>query len=478
MSNSDPMTAARSIRTFSACACGSIWALASAAATPLTVNNVDLSGDQPNLAAAVPVVAVDPSRKGRVAVAWRFIDPLGGSNAHSAGNWACHLSISEDDGKTFKDQAIDWGLDTLSRCNAPWAGFSRRGDLYLAGTLTGSPPAHAVGGAPSEAAAVQAHPEGTAGFKVSHDGGRMWSATVSVIPSNALERFETDASIPLKSKQVPWDGARGAVDLSSGTIYLSGAFPARPGGEDHSQRFYSASADGGKTFGPIRAFGSAVWPERWDGDIAAAHGNFIVSYIGASAPDAMKKCPCAVIAISHDAGRTLVHQLVAEASEFDLDTLVHYPEIAADPAHKNRFALVLVSADKSSIAVHLTANAQLWTRLTIPPSEGVVFVTRPAVAFSPTGVLVVAWRGTHADGSYDLYAAGSADGKKIDHILKVSTEASRTPGAWRNTYALRGDFHTSVAADDSDAHAAWADARNGADVRAYYARVPLRALTK
>jgi hypothetical protein len=92
--------------------------------------------------------------------------------------------------------------------------------------------------------------------------------------------------------------------------------------------------------------------------------------------------------------------------------------------------------------------------------------------------LVAAWRGVHADGSYDIYAAASADGNTIGNAIKVSSEASRTPPAWVNTYAVRGDFHTSVAADAASAHLAWADARNGTDVRVYYARVPLRALAK
>jgi hypothetical protein len=326
---------------------------------------------------------------------------------------------------------------------------------------------------------AHAHPDGTAAFAASSDGGRTWGPTVSVIPSHALERFETDESIPAAAKQVPWDGARGAVDLANRTIYISGAFPARPGEEEHSQRFYSASADGGKTFGPIRAFGNAAWPERWDGDIAAAGGDYIVSYIAAATPDPGRTCPCAVIAVSHDGGKTVTHELAADAAELDIDTLVHYPEVALDPGHRHHAALVLIAAKKTEVSVLVTANdGKNWTHLTIAQPDGVVSVTRPAVAFSPKSVLVAAWRGVHADGSYDIYAAASADGNTIGNAIKVSSEASRTPPAWVNTYAVRGDFHTSVAADAASAHLAWADARNGTDVRVYYARVPLRALAK
>jgi hypothetical protein len=460
--------------------CGSLWVLANGAAAQPAIDNVDLSGDQPNLAAAVPVVAVDPSRRGRIAVAWRFIDPLGGPAAHTAGSWVCHVSISNDDGKTFADQPIDWGLKAYSRCNAPWVGFSARGDLYLAASLMGAPPAHAANGAPGGTAAPPpGHPEGTAAFAASHDGGRTWSPTVSVLPSNTLDRFETDPSIPAAAKEVPWDGARGTVDWSTNAIYISGAFPARPGEDAHSQRFYSASTDGGKTFGPIRAFGNAAWPERWDGDIAAAGGDYIASYIAAATPDPARKCPCAVIAASHDRGKTVTHELAADAAALDIDTLVHYPEVALDPKHRHRTAIILIASNKAEVTALVSANdGKDWVRSSIAQPAGVVSVTRPAVAFSPTSVLVAAWRGVHADGSYDIYAAASARGDKFGNAVKVSTEASRTPPAWVNTYAVRGDFHTSVAADASAAHLAWADARNGADVRVYYARVPLRDFVK
>lgn len=443
------------------------------------IDNVDLSGDVPAMAAAVPVAAVDPRRPGHVAVIWRFIDPLGGSNARTAGNWVCHLSISADNGRTFSDQTLHWGTEPLRRCNAPWVGFSQQGEIYIAATLTGDPPAPA--GPPNGAAdpLPPAHPQGTVGIASSSDGGRTWRTTVKAIPSNAMERFETDPSIPDDAKQVPWDGARAAVGGATGAIFVTGAFPARPGGSVHSQRFYSASADAGRTFGPIRAFGNAEWPERWDGDIAAAGGEFIASYIADSTPIDGARCPCAVVAISRDAGRTMRRQLVADASQIDLDTLVHYPEVAADPAHRGRLALTAISATKTDVLVYIsTDDGRTWNRLSPAQPPDVASVSRPALSFSPRGVLVAAWRGVHADGTYDIYAAATSDGRKIGATLRISSSTSHTPEAWLNTYAVRGDFHTTVAAGRTDAHVSWADARTGTDVRVYTARVSLRAFAR
>jgi hypothetical protein len=452
---------------------GLLLAVGSAMASSL--ENIDLSGSHPDLAAGVPVVAVDANRPAHVAVAWRFIDPLPPPGTQpAAGNWECHLSISDDGGKSFRDQVIAWHIASSTRCNAPWVAFSPSGDLYLAATLTGVPPSHAAGGAPPDAAEPRPHPTGTVGFMASHDDGRTWDAAVSAIPSNALDRFDTDASIPDAAKHVPWDGARGAVDSKTGTLYLSGAFPAPPGGAEHSQRFYSASTDGGKTFGAIRAFGSIDWPERWDGDIAAAGGDFVASYIGDATQQAAGRCPCAVVAWSHDGGKTLTHHWMAGADQLDVDTLVHYPELAADPRHRNRFALALISAKKDAVSVYVTNDGNAWTKSTVTQPSDIATVTRPAIAFSPEGVLVVAWRGVRADGTYDIYAAASIDGRRFGRTARVSTQSSRTPDAWLKTYAVRGDFHTSIAASRTAVHVAWADARNGKDVRVVYARVALR----
>jgi hypothetical protein len=441
------------------------------------VSNVDLSGDAPGLAAAVPVVALDPNNPSRVVVAWRQVAPLAPRGTVFPGAWVCHISISNDGGKSFSEQAKSWADAGFSRCNAPFAAFSSKGDIYVGGTLTMEPPAHAEAPAAS-GPQERPHLNGAVGISRSSDGGKTWGPTITPIASNMIDRFEVDPSIPLLAKQVPWDGARAVVDPQTGAIYATGGFPAPPGGAARSQRFYTLSTDGGRTFGPIRSFGTSAWPTRWDGDIVAAHGLFAFSYVAEATPAGSEKCMCAVFGVSADQGKTVQRYKVADVSDFDIDTLVHYPELAADPTTKGRFGLTLISADKHQVAAYVTRDAgAAWRKSEPVQPADVIAVSRPAIAITPKGTVVLAWRGSHADGGYDIYAAAERAGDAgFSPAVKMSTATSYLADALKPTYALRGDFHTTLAATDQDVHAAWADARSGADLRVVYAKAPMAIL--
>jgi hypothetical protein len=451
------------------------------AATP-AITNLNLSGETPGYAASVPVIAIDPANYRRIAVAWRLIDPLGGSNATTPSNWQCHLSLSSDGGRTFQDQPLHWGITQFTRCNAPFVAFSPTGTLYAGATLTGAMPGHAspsVQTSRNPPAALPAgfHPSGADGIARSDDFGKTWSETATPIASDMLDRFDVGPEIPLTAKQVPWDGARGVVDPQTGAIYVTGSFPARPGSPQFSQRFFALSRDGGKSFGRIKSFAVANWPDRWDGDIAAAHGTLAITYVAAVTPDKSAICPCAVFGFSQD-GATFQRHLIAPANAFDLDTLVHYPEVAADPARKGQFAVALIGPGRNGLSAMLTEDAgSHWRRLSAVLPPDVTTVSRPAVSFSPQGLLVLAWRGYHADGGYDIYAA-AARRTGMGPAVRVSTETSHLPKALERTYALRGDFHTTLAVDSNAAQFAWSDARSGTALEVYCARVPLAAFSR
>jgi hypothetical protein len=430
------------------------------------IRNVDLSDNGRRLAASVPKIALDPRDPAHIAVIWRFVPTASPGARHKASSdWVCHLSLSMDGGEHFSDRIIDWQRPRTPRCNAPYVFYASDGDLYMGATLVGAD----IG------AHDRAPPFGRAVVRKSVDGGRTWSATVSVIATDSQRRFAPNPAIPAAARLIPWDGASGVVDRKTGAIFVSSGYPAPPGGAAHSQRFYARSTDGGRTWGPIRAFGSAAWPERWDGHMAAAHGEFAVSYIAGEVPVPHAPCPCVVFGTSRDGGRTLRRHYLVSVS--NIDTLVHYPPIAANPVRHGVFSLALVPDDARQVYVWVSVdNGRHWAKTRLQEPADVVKTSRPALAYAPNGTLVAMWRGYHADGSFDVYVAGAPDGRHFHRAVRLSSVPSRIPEALLSNYAVRGDFINSVAANARLVCAAWTDWRTGTEARVYYGSVPMGSL--
>jgi hypothetical protein len=420
------------------------------------IRNVDLSGNGPGLAASVPKIALDPRDPAHLAVVWRFVATAApGAREKAAQDWVCHLSLSLDGGEHFSDQIIHWQRPRTARCNAPFVIYAANGDLYIGATLTGAAGVGPHGRAPPF--------------------GRAWSSTVSVIATDSQERFAPNAAIPAAARLVPWDGANGVVDRETGAMFVSSGYPAPPGGAAHSQRFFARSTDGGRTWGPIRAFGAAAWPERWDGQMVAAHGELAVSYIAGDVPMPHAACPCVVFGTSRDGGVTLQRRYLASVR--NIDTLVHYPPLAASPLRRGIFSLALVSDDARRIWVWTTAdNGRRWTKVALPDPVDVVQASRPALAYTPNGTLIAIWRGYHADGSFDIYSAAAPGALRFHGAVRLSTAPSHTPKALLSNYAVRGDFIDTVAADARFVDAAWTDWRTATAARVCYGRVPMDLL--
>jgi para-nitrobenzyl esterase len=427
--------------------------------------NIDLSRNGPELAASVPGIALDPTDRSRVFVVWRFISIAKDSPAP---NWQCHLSISRDGGGHFEDQILTWKMPDTPRCNAPYVDVAKNGDVFVGATLMG----------PSLAGAVTMGtlPFGRAVIKKSTDGGRTWLPAVSVIATDTpRQRFAPNPSIPEEAMRAPWDGARGVIDQDSGSLFVSGGYPAPPNGAAHSQRFFAVSDDGAQSFGLIRAYGNAEWPQRWDSHLIAAHGILAFSYIAGSAPVAGAACPCVIFASSTDNGATISRHLVGPAE--NLDTLVHYPPIAADPARSGAFSLGMISKDRKNVLVLVSADSGAsWRPVPLRQPPEVAFTSRPALSFTPDSTLIAMWRGLHDDGSYDIYMAASPDGQEFKQALRISGVSSTIKKELATHYAVRGDFLEVAAADRNAVHAAWTDWRSGTEARVYYARVPLPLL--
>jgi para-nitrobenzyl esterase len=422
--------------------------------------NIDLSHNGPDLAASVPDIALDPRDQENVAVVWRFVAIAKDTGQPQPPSWGCHLSLSTDGGSHFSDTAIHWGMPDTPRCNAPWVDWSPRGVLYIGATL----------------AAASVKPDfGRAVVRRSSDDEHSWSKTIDAIGSDTQARFAPNPAISEEARRTPWDGARGVVDAATGDLYVSGAYPAAPGGAAHSQRFYSVSKDGGRTWGLIRAYGSLEWPQRWDSHLVAAHGELALAYIADAVPQEGVRCPCVVFATSHDAGMTLERKFVAGVVQ--LDTLVHYPPIAADPRVSGVFTLALVSEDGSTVRVLSTRDdGAHWKEARVGQPPRIARVSRPALAYAPDGTLVLMWRGVHPDESFDIYVIGGADADHLRTPVRLSTATSHVPQALVAHYAVRGDFLNVAAADARFVHAVWTDWRTGTEARVYYGRVSLERL--
>lgn len=429
--------------------------------------NIDLSHNGPDLAASVPEIAIDPRYPRRVAVMWRAI-AMSTEPQTSSRRSICHLSISRDGGASFTNQMLDWGMSDTPQCNAPYVDFAANGDMFIGATLAAKAPLNPPEGF---------HAFGRAVIRKSQDGGRTWSPTASVIATDSGERFGPNPAIPEAAKRTPWDGARGVVDRSTGAIYVSAGYPAPPGGESHSQRFYAVSRDGGATWSMIRALGSQEWPQRWDSRIIAAHGRMAVAYIAAATPR-VDDCLCVVFATSSDEGVTLDRTLVTQATHVDM--LVHYPPLAAHPSRRGVYAIALISEDRTGLDIFATSDGgATWRKLdALKMPADVTRASRPTIAFGTDGTLVVMWRGQRSDGSFDLDMAASPDGQGFGPPVRVSSASSRTPDQLASDYAVRGDFITALKADAEFAHAAWTDWRTGAEARVYYGRVPLARLAE
>ena len=438
-----------------------------ALAHPPAIENMQISHGGDQFSAAHMKVVVDPHDPERIALAWRALSMGPKAASYHGRRLICHLSISDDGGRHFADHLLNWGTPAGFNGNAPSVDIGRDGTIVAGATVAGDLPQNGP---------IDTPPPGHAALVQSLDGGRSWSAAQSVISAADRARFVPDPTVPPLAETVPWDGARVMIDHNTGAVIVSSGFPAKPGGQDHSQRFYTISQDGGAHWGEIASFGAKGWPQRWDGDLIAAHGRLAASYLADAVPVAGVHCLCVVFATGDEQGHRLTRHFVAEVK--DVDTVVYYPHIAANQERAGRYALALVAHDQAGPSVLTTIDdGAHWTASAPVAAANVTRATRAALAYAPGGLLVLMWHGVHADGSYDLYMAASADGVHFNPPLKVSTAASRVPDDLKADYAVHGDFLTSLAIGGGAAHAAWSDWRSGRTGQVYYARVPLSVLT-
>ena len=311
----------------------------------------------------------------------------------------------------------------------------------------------------------------------SKDGGQTWSTPIHVMgQANKQEDYGPEVKPEFLGK-TPYDRPFLLTDLSNGTIYIPGN---GSGGEPpHRETFFRASHDNGKTWGPIYSYDSADYPQAGGATHPApAHGVLGIAYVAASIPstDTGGKCPCLIFETSRDEGKTFDRHVM----QYD------YPMprgfggggglmAAADPSHAGRYAVATSAAGNAELQVYVTDDyGKTWKAPVHAGGTPGTTISKPDMAYSPSGQLALMWLAVNPDGSYTAWSSVSHDGgSTFSGPVQVSHGASPARGSIKNRgNNWDGDDLSSIAVDNDYVHIVWADGRAGF-LGAWYARIPL-----
>jgi len=400
------------------------------------------------------------------------------------------IAVTWDGGKTwtYSEDHFRKVLEK-NRCSDSFAGAGPNGFLYM-GCLAylnhGSTDYDEFGASPNGEAKLY---HGGTAIARSEDKGKTWSNPVWVQPLEMKSPSLYPANIhPNFGGAGPVDRPNFFADASNGTIYLSGSGSAAidpPGGGEPVRGghvFLRASHDSGKTWGLIYPTDTLDHPGR-GGAYSAAFGHLVVAYSATSVPGpAGANCPCPVLGISQDDGKTFTHKLIPALPQAEAPAPVAGrgagpgrggQMVGADPTKEGRYA-VATTVGKQVIVQVTEDGGNTWN----PP---VVAVDLPANAgfgqhamkYSPKGDLGIIWKQTYPDRSYDMWSSVSRDAGKTFKTIRVSHAVSPTYNPERGNFML-GDDLSSVDLDGQYLHVVWGDNRSGFE-GTWYGRVPLSA---
>ncbi len=311
----------------------------------------------------------------------------------------------------------------------------------------------------------------------SRDEGKTWSTPIHVMGQASRDEEYAPGVKPEHKGKTPYDRPFLETDLSTGTIYVPGN--GTGGTPVHRMTFLRASRDNGKTWGPIYSYDSPDYPQSGGASKPrAAHGVVGIAYVASSVPagSGTGKCPCLVFGASRDEGKTFERHVV----QYDYPVTRGFggfgtPQLAADPSHPGRFAVMALTAGSAELQVYLTADyGKSWKGPVKAGSTPGATIVRPDMNYSPRGELAVMWLATYPDQTYSCWSAASRDGgSQFSPPMQVSRGASPPRSAIKNRgNHWDGDDLSSLAADNDYVHIVWADGRAGF-LGAWYARVPL-----
>lgn len=428
--------------------------------------------------------------------------------------------VSNDGGNTWRRVLPDpLTGDYFQSDRDPMAAYGPKGEMYISADAEHFPVERKYGPVVVTPGLFPKEVVGL-GFSRSVDGGRTWSKA-SLIP------------LPPSSPQIAVDQTTGVIYATSICVYVTknriGPFGCRAG-----QRMLAVSTDQGRTWSPspeifskepattTRTAGrlhdvSGLAPSY----LTAAHGVFAT--IGRSEADGNQRA----LRYSTDNGATFAE------NPMKLGANCSPQKIVADPTHRGGFAVLAGCSQPSehkewwlsrlpSLRVYVTRDMGVtWKEgpeLAAPPPPGYVvhpskaqesptdeplsslvslmpmsfFINKTEIAYSPTGVLGVAWTqiygpafraspGTNLPmyppavredplGPSDFFLALSSDGgTTFGKPVRLNTAASPPSDPRQHD----GDERwMGLVLDRRFAYAAWGDWRSG-EVQTWFRKVPL-----
>ena len=446
---------------------------------------VNISNNKPNATSALPTVVVSPTNDNLVAFAWRrYALPIDTNALKGVRVADCHVSVSRDGGKTFNDTNLmpqlrnegtpgDATKPSMWYCNLPWAAISADGTIYAGGST------FTAGGT------VQVDPkQGRAQAATSTDGGKTWSKGVWTASLDRVGPGIKSYKDGAKPEDTPWDGSKGFVDAATGTLYVTtgGIVASTDKGKTFGTLYRAAAngfmANGGGRGGRGAAAGAApaAPTPATARDFAASHGVVGGATIASTG---------LVFMASHDNGATWTgHQVLAPDAFVSTGTNVrtHYPEMAADPSHAGRFAIVTYTPDSKSVQVSYTEDeGATWKTAKVGPlPEGIdktiLQADQPGVGYTTDGQILVAWRVQRNIGVYNIFAA-LLNGNAFGTTIKLNPEPSIYPaltyvGNYNQTSG-GGDFFSTIQGNHTTAFVGFPYAPRGVVQDDWLARIPL-----
>ena len=457
-----------------------------------------------NRGAGEPMVAVDPTNpKNIIAVAMGSVQQLGGKPAVQGGTDQYHLvanstftwvGVTNDGGITWDVKELPIMSGKWTRCPDAFADVTKDG-LFIAGCE------------PRETAS---DPDfwGTSALVTSKDKGRTWGPVVQLISDYQLNRFApglmpVSGGFPSSSKDrvasnSPWDRPFTQIDDATGVIYAvahgGSAFANAEKTARRSQSYVTASTDQAKTFGTIYAWDSAAYPQTSRGiGATAAFGTLAVAYIGNAPASEGATCPCAIMGLSKDRGKTfsyhVLKNIVMASSAPPAAALAGaaaggraggrgggnggLTAISADPTRAGRIAMLRAEGANKYTVSASDDWGQTWSPfVTAGTTPDAVSLSKPSFEYSRDGVVGLMWRAVYADRTYDIWAAISKDGgHTFSKPLRVSHAKSPASDPYRNA-GLFGDDIQDLSMDRESMHLVWGDSRAGFQ-GTWYGRVKL-----
>jgi hypothetical protein len=311
----------------------------------------------------------------------------------------------------------------------------------------------------------------------SRDEGKTWSTPVHVMGQATKDEEYGPGVKPEHRGKTPYDRPFLETDMSTGTIYVPGNGTA--GTPVHRTTFLRASRDNGKTWGPVYAYDSPDYPQGGSASKPrAAHGVLGVAYVASAVPagSGTGKCPCLVFGASRDEGKTFERHVV----QYDYPVARGFggmgtPQMAADPSHPGRFAIMTLTTGSAELQMYLTDDyGKTWKGPVKAGATPGATITKPDMAYSPKGELAVMWLAVNPDQTYTCWSAASHNGgSSFSPSIQVSHSASPARSSIKNRgNNWDGDDLSTLAVDNDFVHIVWADGRAGF-LGDWYARVPL-----